>query len=206
MKHTPSTIQKDPAKGVKKSAKNCVPKKVNSNDMKKQVTKKRHVPKDVEKSIKTKRVVETILKGEKSNETNCTIKIIPEDVKNSNGGATIRKDLVKREKRSTKKVIPKKPTEENMREVGLGTALFNKTEATSLKKSLETKSTKGRNEPGERRWKGQQNKTKFTKDINERRERRRERQQNKILKTMLKDLSSKLKRAVKEVSKLVEKP
>ena len=190
MKHTKNTNHKDIAKDMKK----------------RRVTKKRHTPKDVEKSIKTKCVAKTIPKTEKSNETNCTIKIIPKDVKNSNGGATIRKDLVKREKRSTKKVIPKKPTEENMREVGLGTALFNKTEATSLKKSLETKSTKGRNEPGERRWKGQQNKTKFTKVINERRERRRERQQNKILKTMLKDLSSKLKRAVKEVSKLVEKP
>ena len=62
MKHTPSTIQKDPAKGVKKSAKNCVPKKVNPKDMKKQVTKKRHAPKDVEKSIKTKCVAKTIPK------------------------------------------------------------------------------------------------------------------------------------------------
>ena len=79
MKHTPSTIQKDPAKFVKKTAKNCVPKKVNPKGMKKN----------------TKRQV--------------TNKVIPKDVKKSNGDESSHGENVKStiKKYTIKKVIPK---------------------------------------------------------------------------------------------------
>ena len=79
MKNTPSTIQKDPVKGVKKSAKNCVPKKVNPKGMKKNTKKQ------------------------------VTNKVIPKDVKKSNGDESSHGENVKStiKKYAIKKVIPK---------------------------------------------------------------------------------------------------
>ena len=134
MKHTPSTIQKDPAKGVKKSAKNCVPKKVNPKGMKKntkkQVTKK-VIPQDVKKSNGDKS-----FHGENVKST----------IKKSNGDESSHGENVKSiiKKCAIKKVIPKG-------KVNCQRMMPLRSRVPSMNQNLETNFGKGGNDRQERR-------------------------------------------------------
>ena len=147
MKHTPSTIQKDPVKGVKKSAKNCVPKKVNPKDMKKKKNTKKQVtnkviPKDVKKS-----------NGDESSHG----ENVKSTIKKSNGDESSHGENVKStiKKYAIKKVIPKgKVNCQRMTPL--------RSRVASMNQSLETNFTKGWNDRQERRWKRRQNKILIT--------------------------------------------